>query len=93
MSEMVVDADHSATVGATTTQTGEVSLSELSDQQRYEIFDLLQQNMPSVWSAMRLNAENESVVVIPSVTLDRLGDGSGSMTQAFEERFLFLLLC
>ena len=41
---------------------------------------------------MRLNLENESVVVIPSVTLDRLGDRSGSMTQAYEERFLFLLL-
>ena len=48
--------------------------------------------MPRVWDAMRLNLENESVVVIPSVTLDRLGDGSGSMTQAYEERFLFLLL-
>ena len=48
--------------------------------------------MASVWDAMRLNVENESVVVIPSVTLDRLGDGSGSLTQAYEERFLFLLL-
>ena len=48
--------------------------------------------MPRVWDAMRLNLENESVVVIPSVTLDRLGEGSGSMTQAYEERFLFLLL-
>ncbi len=92
MSEMVVEVDHSATVGATTTQTGHVNLSELSDRQRYEIFDHLQQNMPNVWGAMGLNAENESVVVIPSVTLDRLGDGSGSLTQAFEERFLFLLL-
>ena len=36
--------------------------------------------------------DDESVVVIPSVTLDRLGDGSGSLTQAYEERFLFLLL-
>ena len=41
---------------------------------------------------MRLNEANESVVVMPSVTLDRLGAGSGSMTQAIEERFLFLLL-
>ena len=41
---------------------------------------------------MRLNEPNESVVVVPSVTLDRLGVGSGSLTQAYEERFLFLLL-
>ncbi len=48
--------------------------------------------MPSVWRTMRLNEEGESVVVIPSVTLDRVGTGSGSMNQAYEERFLFLLL-
>ena len=48
--------------------------------------------MPDVWSQMRLNAEGESVVVIPSVTLNRVGARSGTMTQAFEERFLFLLL-
>jgi hypothetical protein len=48
--------------------------------------------MGRVWDAMGLNLENESVVVIPSVTLDRLGDYSGTLTQAYEERFLFLLL-
>ena len=79
-------------VGATTTRTGPINLSELSDQQQYEIFDRLQRNMPSVWDAMGLNTANESVVVIPSVTLDRLAGGSGCMTQAFEERFRFLLL-
>ena len=30
--------------------------------------------------------------MIPSVTLERVGARSGSMTQAYEERFLFLLL-
>ncbi len=69
-----------------------VNLSDLNNEQRYEIFDRLQRNLPAVWDAMRLNLENESVVVIPSVTLDRLSSGSGSMTQAYEERFLFLLL-
>ena len=34
--------------------------------------------MPTVWDAMRLNLENESVVVIPSVTLDRVTERSGS---------------
>jgi hypothetical protein len=41
---------------------------------------------------MRLNEEGESVVVVPSVTVDRVGEGSGSLMQAYEERFLFLLL-
>lgn len=81
-----------SSVGSINARSGPVNLSALSELQRYEIFDRLQLNMPRVWEAMRLNVENESVVVIPSVTLDRLGDGSGSMTQAFEERFLFLLL-
>ena len=48
--------------------------------------------MPAVWNSMRLNEVGESVVVIPSVTLDRVGERSGSLSQAFEERFLFLLL-
>ena len=46
--------------------------------------------MPDVWARMRRHTEGESVVVIPSV--DRSGDSAGSMAQAFEERFLFLLL-
>jgi PGM1 C-terminal domain len=32
------------------------------------------------------------VVIIPSVTIDRVSERSGSMTQAYEERFLVLLL-
>jgi hypothetical protein len=48
--------------------------------------------MPDVWAAMRLNHPDESVVVIPSVSLDRAVQSSGSLNQAYEERFLFLLL-
>ena len=48
--------------------------------------------MADVWNAMRLNRVGESVVVLPSVTLDRVTEGSGALTQAMEERFLFLLL-
>lgn len=81
-----------STVGAAPVRNEAVNLSDLNEEQRYERFDRLQRNLPHVWDAMRLNMENESVVVIPSVTLDRLGGGSGSMTQAYEERFLFLLL-
>ena len=68
------------------------TLSQLDDAARYERFDELQRRMPEVWDVMRLNYEDESVVVIPSVTLDRAVASSGSVNQAYEERFLFLLL-
>jgi hypothetical protein len=48
--------------------------------------------MPAVWDAWRLGLEDESVVVVPSVTLDPAAPGAGSLSQAFEERLLFLLL-
>jgi pheganomycin biosynthesis PGM1-like protein len=68
------------------------TLTELDDGERDERFARLQSRMPEVWRAMRLNEEGESVVVVPSVTIDRVGEGSGSLVQAYEERFLFLLL-
>ncbi|HET6561894.1 MAG TPA: peptide ligase PGM1-related protein [Marmoricola sp.] len=66
--------------------TGDL-LSALSEEERYQRFDRLQARMPGVWDAMRLNHPDESVVVVPSVTMT-----SGSMAQAYEERFLFLLV-
>lgn len=70
------------------------TLADLDDEARYARFEQLQARMGSVWDEMKLDREDESVVVIPSVTLSRAvaGSGSGTMTQAFEERFLFLLL-
>jgi len=68
------------------------TLDRLDDVERYERFDRLQAAMRGVWDIMRLNLEGESVVVVPSVTVDRVGARSGAMTQAYEERFLFLLL-
>jgi PGM1 C-terminal domain len=68
------------------------TLSALSDEERYDRFDRLQGRMADVWRTMRLNEPGESVVVVPSVTVDRVGERSGTLTQAFEERFLFLLL-
>ena len=42
---------------------------------------------------MRLNHDDESVVVIPSITLDRaVGSGAEACPRSFEERFLFLLM-
>ncbi len=67
-------------------------LSALSEEERYQRFDRLQARMTDVWESMRLNHDDESVVVVPSITLDRAVPGSGTMTQAYEERFLFLLV-
>ena len=67
-------------------------LSALSEEERYQRFDRLQARMTGVWESMRLNHDDESVVVVPSITLDRAVAGSGTMTQAYEERFLFLLV-
>jgi hypothetical protein len=66
--------------------TGDV-LSALSEEERYQRFDRLQACLPGVWDAIRLNHGDESVVVVPSVSKD-----VGSLGQAYEERFLFLLV-
>lgn len=73
---------------------GVATLADLDDEARYARFQRLQDRMASVWDTMKADLADESVVIIPSVTLSRavVGSGSGSLTQAFEERFLFLLL-
>lgn len=67
-------------------------LSQLDEEERYRRFDALQSRLGTVWEAMRLNCDDESVVVLPSITLDRAVAASGSLTQSYEERFLFLLM-
>jgi PGM1 C-terminal domain len=67
-------------------------LSTLTEEDRYLRFDSLQSRIDEVWEAMRLDYEDESVVVVPSLTLDRAVPGSGTLTQAMEERFLFMLM-
>ncbi|MBA2558872.1 MAG: hypothetical protein H0V07_03125 [Propionibacteriales bacterium] len=67
-------------------------LSKLDEDERYRRFDQLQARMGAVWDEMRLNHDDESVVVVPSITLDRAVESSGSITQSYEERFLFLLM-
>jgi len=67
-------------------------LSGLSEEERYRRFDELQARMPGVWDAMRRDHSDESVVVVPSVTLDRAVAMTGSLTQAYEERYLFMLM-
>lgn len=68
------------------------TLSLMDDAERYRTFDDLQQTMPSVWESMRLGFDDESVVVVPSISIERRTPGSGTIMAAMEERALFLLL-
>ena len=67
-------------------------LAQLDEDERYRVFDDLQLTMPSVWESMRLDLEDESVVVVPSISIERTTPGSGTVMQAMEERALFQLL-
>ncbi|MGA8979408.1 MAG: peptide ligase PGM1-related protein [Pedococcus sp.] len=77
---------------STAGSTGGLTLDELDDAARNEAFDALQARMPQVWRDMRRDAPDESVVVIPSMTVDRVVANPGGLNQALEERFLFFLL-
>jgi hypothetical protein len=69
-----------------------LTLDDLDEDARNVLFDEIQSRMPEVWKHMRLNEPGESVVVVPSVTVDRVVAHAGALNQAMEERFLFLLL-
>lgn len=72
--------------------TTTTSLFDLDERQRYDAYEALQQEMPRVWEAMRLDRPLESAVVVPSISLERTSASSGTLMQAMEERALFLLL-
>src|SRR4051794_35560147 len=65
-------------------------LSDLSERERGDRFDRLQERLEPVWRLMRRNDPLESLVVVPSIAPPP-GD-MGSVVQAYEERLLFLLL-
>ena len=75
----------------TSVDTGSVTLSSLTDAERNARFDRLQSRLPAVWAAMQHDLEDESVVVIPSLAVGTTVTAA-SLIQAYEERFLFLLL-
>jgi len=75
----------------TLTDTATVTLSSLSDTERNERFDRLQERMGQVWASMQHDLEGESVVVVPSLAVGSRPT-SVAMIQAYAERFLFLLL-
>ena len=70
----------------------ETRLLDLSEDDRNDAFDRLQQRLPAVWRAFRANDPRESVVVVPSMSIDRMVATSGASNRALEERFLFMLL-
>lgn len=54
-------------------------------------FERLQRKLVPLWSSIRnLNQDEQTIVVVPSITADF--DIQGAAVQAYEERFLFLLL-
>jgi hypothetical protein len=54
-------------------------------------FEALQQKLVPLWTSIReLNQDPQTIVVVPSISLDT--DIAGVFLQALEERFLFLLL-
>ena len=76
----------------TQTQAPARTLGQLNDEERYRAFDDLQLSMGSAWDSIQKNLVDESVVVVPSISIERTTASSGTVTQAMEERALFLLL-
>ncbi len=57
-----------------------------------ERFELLQERLVPLWHSIEsLNEDEQTIVVIPSISLDTL-EGTSLAMQPFEERYLFLLL-
>jgi hypothetical protein len=54
-------------------------------------FDELQRKLVPLWTSIeRLNQDEQTIVVVPSLSME-LGWARGAILQAYEERFLFLL--
>src|SRR5438309_4977478 len=54
-------------------------------------FDQLEKKLVPLWiSIERVNQDPQTIVVVPSMSIDAIS--SGAVVQAYEERFLFLLL-
>ncbi|MCW2810909.1 MAG: hypothetical protein JWP61_1367 [Friedmanniella sp.] len=81
----------SGSVGTTERGAGP-RLGDLDDVARQTRFESLQGRMQSVWDAMRLDLADECVVIVPSVSVSRAVAARPAVTQAYEERLLFLLL-
>jgi len=59
--------------------------------QSQDQFDHLQKKLVPLWKSIeRFNQDPQTIVVVPSISIDAIG--AGAVMQAYEERFLFLLL-
>jgi hypothetical protein len=57
-----------------------------------ERFDTLQQRLVPLWKSIQeMSQDEQTIVVVPSISLDTL-EGSAVSMQPYEERYLFLLL-
>jgi hypothetical protein len=57
-----------------------------------ERFDRLQRKLVPLWRSMQgMTSDEQTIVVVPSMSIDS-PDASATVIQAYEERFLFLLL-
>lgn len=65
-----------------------------SSPQQLPTFDELQAKLTPLWRSIQsMNQDEQTIVVVPSLTLEALsGPALGSIMQPYEERFLFLLL-
>src|SRR5262249_44278809 len=56
-----------------------------------ERFNALQQKLVPLWRSIQtFNQDEQTIVVVPSLTID-IGAEKGALLQAYEERYLFLL--
>src|SRR5437762_4161588 len=59
--------------------------------QSQDQFDHLQKKLVPLWKSIeRFNQDPQTIVVVPSLSIEAIG--AGAVMQAYEERFLFLLL-
>src|SRR6266576_3849243 len=59
--------------------------------QSQDQFDHLQKKLVPLWKSIeRFNQDPQTIVVVPSISIEAIG--AGAVMQAYEERFLFLLL-
>jgi len=63
-----------------------------SPQHAQQRFELLQEKLVPLWKSIQsMTHDEQTIVVVPSITLDTL-EGSSISMQPYEERYLFLLL-
>ena len=73
-------------------ETGAASVAALPETEKAARFNELQRKLVPLWQSIeRLSQDAQTIVVVPSLTGGKLGL-QGALLQAYEERFLFLLL-